>query len=142
MELEITENNSNPLLSRQEVQIVIKHESDATPKRNQVIKNLSEQLKAKKELIIIDHLKNKYGKAETQGYAKVYANKETMNLVETKPSLDRHKNIDSKPKKEKKTEAETEEQKEEVKEASKEENVSEEEAPEEKNEEVVVNEEN
>jgi small subunit ribosomal protein S24e len=109
MELEITENNSNPLLSRQEVQIVIKHESDATPMRNQVIKNLSEQLKAKKELIIIDHLKNKYGKAETQGYAKVYANKETMNLVETKPSLDRHKNIDSKPKKEKKAEAEPEE---------------------------------
>ena len=109
MELEITENNSNPLLSRQEVQIVIKHESDATPMRNQVIKNLSEQLEAEKELIIIDHLKNKYGKAETQGYAKVYANKETMNLVETKPSLDRHKNIDSKPKKEKKAEAEPEE---------------------------------
>ena len=109
MELEITENNSNSLLSRQEVQIVIKHESDATPKRNQVIKNLSEQLKAKKELIIIDHLKNKYGKAETQGYAKVYTNKETMNLVETKPSLDRHKNIDSKPKKEKKAETAPEE---------------------------------
>ena len=109
MELEITENNDNPLLNRQEVQIVIKHESDATPKRNQVIKNLSEQLKAKKELIIIDHLKNKYGKTETEGYAKVYANKETMNLVETKPSLDRHKNIDSKPKKEKKAEAAAEE---------------------------------
>ena len=109
MELEITENNSNPLLSRQEIQIVIKHESDATPKRNQVIKNLSEQLKAKKELIIIDHLKNKYGKAETQGYAKVYTNKESMNLIETKPSLDRHKNIDSKPKKEKKAEAAPEE---------------------------------
>jgi len=135
MELEITENNSNPLLSRQEVQIVIKHESDATPKRNQVIKNLSEQLKAKKELIIIDHLKNKYGKAETQGYAKVYANKETMNLVETKPSLDRHKNIDTKPKKEKKVETETEEETEEVKEVSKEE------TPEKKDEEVETNEE-
>ena len=52
MELEITENNNNPLLNRQEVQIVIKHESDATPKRNQVIKSLSEKLKAKKDLII------------------------------------------------------------------------------------------
>ena len=133
MELEITENNSNPLLSRQEIQIVIKHESDATPKRNQVIKNLSEQLKAKRELIIIDHLKNKYGRTETSGYAKVYTNKESMNLVETKPSLDRHKNIDTKPKKEKKAEAEPEEEKEEIKEASKEENVSEGEATDEKN---------
>ena len=101
MELEITENNSNPLLDRQEVKIVVKHDSDATPKRNQVIKSLSEQLKAKKELIIIDHLKNKYGKTETQGYAKVYANKDAMNLIETKPSLDRHKNIGEAPKKEK-----------------------------------------
>ena len=124
MELEITEKNSNPLLDRQEVQIVIKHDSDATPKRNQVIKNLSEQLKTKKDLIIIDHLKNKYGKTETQGYAKVYANKDTMKLVETKPSLDRHKNINEAPKKEKKVEA-----------------ASEEETPEELKEEVESNEE-
>ena len=133
MELEITEKNSNPLLDRQEVQIVIKHDSDATPKRNQVIKNLSEQLKIKKDLIIIDHLKNKYGKTETQGYAKVYANKDTMKLVETKPSLDRHKNINDTPKKEKKTEATPEEE-------PSEEN-KEEETPEETKEEVESNEE-
>ena len=130
MELEITEKNSNPLLDRQEVQIVIKHDSDATPKRNQVIKNLSEQLKTKKDLIIIDHLKNKYGKTETQGYAKIYANKDIMKLVETKPSLDRHKNIDDKPKKEKKTEAAPEEE------------LAEENKEEESNEEVESNEEN
>ena len=133
MELEITEKNSNPLLDRQEVQIVIKHDSDATPKRNQVIKNLSEQLKTKKDLIIIDHLKNKYGKTETQGYAKIYANKDTMELVETKPSLDRHKNINDTPKKEKKTEAAPEEE-------PSEEN-KEEETPEEPKEEVESNEE-
>ena len=127
MELEITENNSNPLLDRQEVQIVIKHDSDATPKRNQVIKSLSEQLKAKKELIIIDHLKNKYGKTETQGYAKVYANKDAMNLIETKPSLDRHKNIGESPKKEKVAEAAPEEtNEEEVSEEANEEEVTDE----------------
>ena len=133
MELEITEQNSNPLLDRQEVQIVIKHDSDATPKRNQVIKNLSEQLKTKKDLIIVDHLKNKYGKTETQGYAKIYANKDTMKLVETKPSLDRHKNINDTPKKEKKVEAVPEEE-------PSEEN-KEEETPEEPKEEVESNEE-
>ena len=72
MELEIKENTDNPLLHRKEIQLVVSHENDSTPKRNQVISSLSEQLKAKKELIIIDHLKNKYGKTETQGYAKVY----------------------------------------------------------------------
>tara|TARA_B100000809_G_scaffold192282_1_gene191087 strand:- start:125 stop:547 length:423 start_codon:yes stop_codon:yes gene_type:complete len=115
MELEITENNDNPLLNRQEVQIVIKHESDATPKRNQVIKSLSEKLKAKKELIIIDHLKNKYGKTETQGYAKIYTNKDSLNLIETKPSIARHTNTSDEPKKEKKVEeASKKETKEEV----------------------------
>ena len=110
MELEITENNDNPLLNRQEVQIVIKHESDATPKRNQVIKSLSEKLKAKKDLIIIDHLKNKYGKTETQGYAKIYTNKESLNLIETKPSLARHTNTGDESKKEKKVEKSSEEE--------------------------------
>ena len=39
MELEITEQNDNPLLNRQEVKVVIKHNEDSTPRRNQVIKN-------------------------------------------------------------------------------------------------------
>jgi len=127
MELEITENNDNPLLNRQEVQIVIKHESDATPKRNQVIKSLSEKLKAKKELIIIDHLKNQYGKTETQGYAKIYTNKDSLNLIETKPSIARHTDTGDKPKKEKKIEeTPKEEAKKETKEEVKEEVVEEE----------------
>ena len=71
MELEIAEKNDNPLLHRQEVQIVIRHENESTPKRSEVIQNLSEKMKAKKDLIIIDHLKNKYGKMESQGYAKI-----------------------------------------------------------------------
>ena len=95
MELEITEQNDNPLLNRQEVKVVIKHNEDSTPRRNQVIKNLSEQLKAKKELVIIDHLKNAYGKTETHGYAKIYSDKESLEQIETKPSMDRHRDIDS-----------------------------------------------
>ena len=105
MELEIIERNSNPLLNRQEVHVVIKHDNDSTPKRNQVINSLSKELKTKKDLIVIDYLKNKYGKSETKGYAKVYDNKDSMILIETKPSLARHKDIDEKPKEEKKSEA-------------------------------------
>ena len=95
MELEITEQNDNPLLSRQEIKVVIKHNEDSTPRRNQVIKSLAENLKANRELVIIDHLKNTYGKTETHGYAKVYSDKESLTRIETKPSIDRHKDIDS-----------------------------------------------
>ena len=40
MELEIEEKNDNPILQRQEIQIVIKHENKSTPKRNDVIQSL------------------------------------------------------------------------------------------------------
>ena len=95
MELEIIEQNDNPLLNRQEIKVVIKHNESSTPRRNQVIKSISEQLKANRELVIIDHLKNSYGKTETHGYAKIYSDKESLSKIETKPSLERHKDIDS-----------------------------------------------
>ena len=104
--MEITEKNDNPLLHRQEIQIVIRHENKGTPMRKEVIQNLSEQLKAKKDLIVIDHLKNKYGKTETQGYAKIYANIEALNRIETKPSIARQKPSEKKPPKAKKTKKE------------------------------------
>ena len=74
MELEIAEKNDNPLLHRQEVQIVIRHENKGTPKRKEVIQNLSEQLKAKKDLIVIEHLKNKYGKTAAKLLTKTRQN--------------------------------------------------------------------
>ena len=109
MELEITEQNDNPLLNRQEIKVVIKHSESSTPRRNQVIKNISEQLKANRELVIIDHLKNSYGKTETHGYAKIYSDKESLSKIETKPSLERHKDIDSHSSEEETKEAPAEE---------------------------------
>ena len=95
MELEIIEQNDNPLLNRQEIKVVIKHNESSTPRRNQVIKNISEQLKTNRELVIIDHLKNAYGKTETHGYVKIYSDREALSKIETKPSMERHKDIDS-----------------------------------------------
>ncbi len=112
MELVIAEKNDNPLLHRQEVQIVIRHENKGTPRRNEVIQSLSEQLKTKKDLIVIDHLKNIYGKTETRGYAKIYANVEALNRIETKPSIARQKPSEKKPPKAEKTKKEEKDQKE------------------------------
>ena len=110
--MEITEKNDNPLLHRQEIQIVIRHENKGTPRRKEVIQSLSEQLKAKKDLIVIDHLKNKYGKTETRGYAKIYANVEALNRIETKPSIARQKPSEKKQPKAEKTKKEEKDQKE------------------------------
>ena len=81
MEMEIAEKNDNPLLHRQEVQIVIRHENMGTPKRKEVIQNLSEQLKAKKDLIVIDHLKNKYGKTKEDALTQLEKTKSKLALL-------------------------------------------------------------
>ena len=109
MELQIIEQNDTPLQNRLEIKVVIKHSESSTPRRNQVIKNISEQLKTNRELVIIDHLKNAYGKTETHGYAKIYSDKESLSKIETKPSLERHKDIDSHSSEEETKEAPAEE---------------------------------
>ena len=132
MELEIAEKNDNPLLNRQEVQIVIRHENESTPRRSEVIQNLSEKMKAKKDLIIIDHLKNKYGKMESQGYAKIYENVEALTRIETKPSIARQKNAkQAKPEAPKKKEAEEQNEAVEEEESSEEDNSKDEKSEEE-----------
>lgn len=119
MELEITENNKNPLLHRQELQMVIKHDTNATPRREKVIKSLSETLKAKKTLIIIDKLNTKYGKSETHGYAKIYSSSEALNKIETKPSIARHNFKEEKTQKTKEVKEKPKEENKSVKEEAK-----------------------
>ncbi len=90
MELQIVKNTDNKLVGRQELELQIIHTSSATPKRMEVRKEVAKQMKAKAELVIIDHLKNRYGRAETIGYAKVYADLPSLKATETRPILARH----------------------------------------------------
>ena len=90
MELQIVKNTDNKLVGRQELELQIIHTSSATPKRMEVRKEVAKQMKAKTELVIIDHLKNRYGRQETIGYAKVYADMGSLTATETHPILARH----------------------------------------------------
>jgi hypothetical protein len=51
----------------------------------EVRKEVAKQMKAKTELVIIDHLKNRYGRQETIGYAKVYADMGSLTATEPHP---------------------------------------------------------
>ena len=90
MELQIVKNTDNKLVGRQELELQIIHTASATPKRMDVRKEVAKQMKAKTELVIIDHLKNRYGRQETIGYAKVYADMGSLKATETRPILARH----------------------------------------------------
>ena len=90
MELQIVKNTDNKLVGRHELELQIIHTASATPKRMDVRKEVAKQMKAKTELVIIDHLKNRYGRQETIGYAKVYADMDSLTATETQPILARH----------------------------------------------------
>lgn len=72
MEIEIQSKTNNPLLNRTEVNFIIHHEGESTPKRDLIKSELAGKLNAKKENIMINFMKSSFGSTTTEGYAKVY----------------------------------------------------------------------
>ena len=97
MEIEILSNERNTLLNREELDILVRHYNEPTPKRTQILSLLSKQLKKEKDLIILDHLNNNFGRAESTGYVKIYSDLDSLSSIESKAIISRHS---SSPKKE------------------------------------------
>jgi small subunit ribosomal protein S24e len=107
MEIEIQSKTDNPLLGRTEVQFIILHEGEGTPKRDLIRSELAEKLNAKKETIMIDFMRSSFGARKTVGYAKIYQSIENAKAGEADPILKRNGlGTKKKPKKEAKKEGE------------------------------------
>ncbi|MBI5000162.1 MAG: 30S ribosomal protein S24e [Euryarchaeota archaeon] len=113
MELEVTNQRENHLLSRIEVSFRASHQGEPTPKREAVRDELAKQLKATKDRVMIDHMESGFGQNVTQGYAKVYKTKEAALGLESEHILVRN-GLAAKKEKAKKGEAEKEEPKKEA----------------------------
>ncbi len=100
MEIEIQSKAKNPLLNRTEVHFVIHHEDESTPKRELVRTELADQLKVKKEHVLVDFMRSSFGLRETNGYAKVYSSGEQAKKGERTFILKRNHLIGGEPKKE------------------------------------------
>lgn len=90
MEIEIVSKRENVLLNRTEIRFNVIHEKSGTPKRDEIRAKLAEVLSVNKDTLVVDFLKQKYGTHQTYGYAKVYKNKEALEL-ERMPVLIRNK---------------------------------------------------
>ena len=97
MEIEILSKEKNILLNREELDILVRHYNEPTPKRTQILSLLSKQLKKEKNLIILDYLNNNFGRAESTGYVKIYLDLDSLSSIESKAIISRHS---SSPKKE------------------------------------------
>ncbi len=90
MEIEIQTKNDNVLLKRMEVHFLVRHENEGTPKRELIRGELAEKLNAKKENVIIDHMRSTFGMRTTTGYAKVYTSPADAKAAERDPILKRN----------------------------------------------------
>ncbi|CQH61007.1 30S ribosomal protein S24e [Halobacterium hubeiense] len=90
MEIEILEQEDNPLLHRTEVKFEIEHE-DATPSRLSVRDSLAAKLDKDSEEVVVHELDTKFGMRKTVGRAKTYDSPEDAAEVEHEHMLDRNK---------------------------------------------------
>ena len=78
MDIEVTKTKENPLLERQEVEVLIKHDSASTPKRADLLVELASKLKTDQDLLIVETIKTEKGKAHSKGRVFVYDKKESV----------------------------------------------------------------
>jgi small subunit ribosomal protein S24e len=82
MDVEILSKYENKLLNRTEVRFKASHGKEKTPQRDQVREALAKALGGNKDSIVVDEMQSAFGKSETTGYAKVYANVEAAKKLE------------------------------------------------------------
>ena len=100
MQLEVIQRKENPLLKRVEVRFKATHKAEPTPTRDALRAFLAKELKATKDIVVVDYQASTFGRYETVGEAKVYKSKEEALAVERKHILVRNKLIEPEVKKE------------------------------------------
>ena len=90
MDVEIIEEDENPMLHRTDVRFQLTHE-EATPSRLSVRDSLAATMNKNADEVVVHELDTKYGMRKTIGYAKVYDSAEDAMDVEQEHMLDRNK---------------------------------------------------
>jgi len=90
MDIDIIEEDENPMLHRTDVRFRITHD-DATPSRLSVRDSLAAKLNKDSAEVVVHELDTKFGMRKTVGYAKVYESPDHARDVEQDHMLDRNK---------------------------------------------------
>ena len=90
MEVEIIDEEENPMLHRTDVRFQLTHE-EATPSRLSVRDSLAAKLNKDAGEVVVRKLDTKYGMRKTVGYAKVYEDADHAKSVEQGHALERNK---------------------------------------------------
>lgn len=89
MELTIDREFENPLLDRKEIWFTVTY-NGGTPKRQEIREKLAAMLAVNDKLLIVDYIKQRYGKEEATGFAKIYKSEEALKDIEPKYKIERN----------------------------------------------------
>ena len=90
MELEIVSKKENPLLDRTELEVLAHHAGKPTPTRDEMRQQVAAAMKAKMDVVLVDHMESSFGRGLTRGYVKVYKTKEAALAIEREPIIKRN----------------------------------------------------
>ncbi|MEF8775004.1 MAG: 30S ribosomal protein S24e [Haloarculaceae archaeon] len=90
MEVDIIEEQDNPMLHRTDVRFEVSHD-EATPSRLSVRDSLAAMLNKDSGEVVVHQLNTKFGMRTTVGYAKVYETPDDALAVEQDHMLERNK---------------------------------------------------
>ena len=90
MDVEIIDEEENPMLHRTDVRFQLTHD-EATPSRLSVRDSLAAKVNKDAGEVVVHELDTKYGMRKTVGYAKVYDDADAAGSVEQRHMLERNK---------------------------------------------------
>ena len=93
MDVEIIDEEDNPMLHRTDVRFRLTHD-EATPSRLSVRDSLAAKVNKDAGEVVVHELDTKYGMRRTVGYAKVYDDGDAAASVEQRHMLERNKITD------------------------------------------------
>ena len=98
MEIKITEESENTLLSRKEIKFTIEHPGSAIPSREVVVSRLCALLNKEPETMVLREIQGQFGGARSEALVYIYESVEAMKAVEPPYMLKRNKLVEEEEK--------------------------------------------
>jgi ribosomal protein S24E len=83
MDVKITDKKKNILMNRTEVTCEVQHDGEATPRREEIKKNVADQMNVKEDKVILVSINSKYG-GGSNALLHVYSNDKDLKTYEKK----------------------------------------------------------
>jgi len=89
LEIRVESERYNPLLKRKELHLKVSF-NGKTPSRAEIREKVAGLMNTGLDRIVIDYIKNEFGKREAKVYAKIYDTPEALKAIEEKHIIERN----------------------------------------------------